>query len=228
MSGWRAWEVRSKRSGQESGLRAASIFPAGYLNCPGGCPELQDKVLGGQASSAGLALRPLAPGRAGLEDFPGAWGCGGAGERTPRPGTRAFHSLLRVVSPRPPPPALSPGGAGRGGVPGSGPPFPCPAPFGKSSDEPLCVSLSFLRLAVGIKEPSGDSGVSHCPIEHPLPSAPRVFHVLFGTDRKPFHCFTTWILALMKEALHQIIGGCRELLSSVRAPASSRPWAPRP
>ena len=216
MSGWRAWEVRSKRPGQESGLRAASIFPAGYLNCPGGCPEPQDKVLGGQASSSGL------------EDCPGAWGCGGAGESTPRPGSRAFHSLLRVASPRPAPPALSPGGAGRGGgVPGSGPPFPCPAPFGKNCDEPLCVSLSFLRLAVGIKEPSGDSGVSHCPIEHPLPSAPRVFHVLFGTDRKPFHCFTTWILALMKEALHQIIGGCRELLSSVWAPASSRPWAPR-
>lgn len=59
--------------------------------------------------------------------------------------------------------------------------------------------------------------------EHPLLLALRVFHVLFGTDRKPFHCFTTWILALMKEAFHQIIGHCRELVSSVSPPASMRP-----
>lgn len=109
-------------------------FPTGNLNCEpgsGGCPEPQDKALGGQASSAGQALRPLAPRRAGLEGCPGAWGCGGAGERAPWPRKRGFHSLLRVASPRPAPPALSPGRGG-GGAPGTGPPFPGPAPSGKN------------------------------------------------------------------------------------------------
>lgn len=142
----------------------------------------------------------------------------GSGASIPFSGWRPHGQLL---------PLSARGGAGVGPQ-AQGRPSRAPPPPGRTPDEPLCLSLSFLRLAVGIKEPSGDSGVSHCPIEHPLPSAPRVFHVLFGTDRKPFHCFTTWILALMKEALHQIIGGCRELLSSVRAPASSRPRAPRP
>lgn len=40
--------------------------------------------------------------------------------------------------------------------------------------------------------------------QHPLLLTLRAFHVLFGTDRKPFHCFTTWILTLMKEMLHLI------------------------
>lgn len=70
--------------------------------------------------------------------------------------------------------------------------------------------------------------------QHPLLLALRVFHVLFGTDRKPFHCFSTWILALMKEALHQIIGRCSELASSVHAlgitvsPLPSDPQTPSP
>lgn len=158
------------------------------------------------------------------------WGLGlrRSGGTCSQAGTRAFHSLLRG-RPRGQLLPLSARGGAWGGVASQaqGRPSRDPPPSGRTAMN-LCVSLSFLRLAVGIKEPSGDSGVSHCPIEHPLPSAPRVFHVLFGTDRKPFHCFTTWILALMKEALHQIIGGCRELLPSVPAPASSRPWAPRP
>lgn len=40
--------------------------------------------------------------------------------------------------------------------------------------------------------------------QYPLLLTLRAFHVLFGTDRKPFHCFTTWILTLMKEMLHLI------------------------
>ncbi|KAM7335182.1 hypothetical protein ACRRTK_005659 [Alexandromys fortis] len=50
-----------------------------------------------------------------------------------------------------------------------------------------------------------DSGVSHCPILASSTLSAQAFHVLFETDRKPSHCFTTWILAPMKEALHQII-----------------------
>lgn len=42
--------------------------------------------------------------------------------------------------------------------------------------------------------------------QHPLLLTLRAFHVLFGTDRKPFHCFATWILTLMKEMLHLITG----------------------
>lgn len=67
-------------------------------------------------------------------------------------------------------------------------------------------SSSFLNISASWNQ-RGISVTQAFPIalfQHPLLLTLRAFHVLFGTDRKPFHCFTTWILTLMKEMLHLI------------------------
>ena len=168
MSGWRAWEVRCERPGQESGLRAASISPAGYLNCPGGCPEPQDRVLGGQASSAGL------------EGCPGAWGCGGAGESTPRPGRGPSvpfsgwrpHGQLLPLSARE--------GQGEGAVSqAQGRLSRAPPPSGRTAMN-LCVSLSRF---------------SDWPSESKSPLVTQAFPIALLSILYPQHreCFTSYL-----------------------------------
>lgn len=108
-----------------------------------------------------------------------------------------------------------------GEVPCEGPALPVPS-LAWLMNHPLSLSFSVFPLQrLGRQNQRGPLVTQAFPIalfEHPLLLARSVFHVLFGTDRKPSHCFATWILALMKEALHQIIGFCHEPLSRAGRP----------